>query len=182
MLAAFTCLATIGLVTHHAEPRRVAIFGVFDGHGGKQAATFASRQLLARLQAALPSATVVHEGLAAAAADSGVAGGSRSGGGGGSSSMADELTTLRAQLAELGASEDALASADGADALAAALPAALAAAFAATERDFLTRNQESGTTATVAAVAGWQVLVANVGDSLAFLDTGSEVIQVTQAG
>jgi Protein phosphatase 2C len=38
--------------------------------------------------------------------------------------------------------------------------------------------QESGTTATVAALIGWTVVVANVGDSLAFLDTGSEVVQV----
>jgi Protein phosphatase 2C len=38
--------------------------------------------------------------------------------------------------------------------------------------------QESGTTATVAALVGWTVVVANVGDSLAYLDTGSEVVQV----
>ena len=41
-----------------------------------------------------------------------------------------------------------------------------------------TMLQESGTTATVAALVGWTVVVANVGDSLAFLDTGSEVVQV----
>jgi serine/threonine protein phosphatase PrpC len=33
----------------------------------------------------------------------------------------------------------------------------------------------SGTTATLAIVSGWDLLVANVGDSLAFLDTGREV-------
>lgn len=38
--------------------------------------------------------------------------------------------------------------------------------------------QESGSTATVAAISGWSVIVANVGDSLAYLDTGSEVVQV----
>ena len=36
----------------------------------------------------------------------------------------------------------------------------------------------SGTTATLAALNGWQLLVANVGDSSAYLDTGSEVLQV----
>lgn len=41
-----------------------------------------------------------------------------------------------------------------------------------------TMLQESGTTATVAALVGWTVVVGNVGDSLAFLDTGSEVVQV----
>ena len=38
--------------------------------------------------------------------------------------------------------------------------------------------QVSGTTATVACLAGWQLLVANVGDSCAYLDTGNEVLQV----
>lgn len=37
--------------------------------------------------------------------------------------------------------------------------------------------QTSGTTATVAVLMGWELLVANVGDSLAFLDSGSEVVQ-----
>ena len=36
-----------------AEPIKIALFGVFDGHGGKAAATFASRALLPRLQTAL---------------------------------------------------------------------------------------------------------------------------------
>lgn len=39
--------------------------------------------------------------------------------------------------------------------------------------------QDSGTTATVVAVVGWEVFVANVGDSLAYLDTGSECIRVS---
>ena len=38
--------------------------------------------------------------------------------------------------------------------------------------------QVSGTTATLAAFNGWQLVVANVGDSSAYLDTGSEVLQV----
>lgn len=37
----------------------------------------------------------------------------------------------------------------------------------------------SGTTATVAVVCGHELIVANVGDSLAFVDTGSQVIAVT---
>ena len=38
------------------------------------------------------------------------------------------------------------------------------------------RVQVSGTTATVAIVLGWELLVANVGDSCAYLDTGAEVL------
>jgi hypothetical protein len=41
--------------------------------------------------------------------------------------------------------------------------------------------QVSGTTATVAAVVGWELLVANVGDSCAYLDTGAEVLLVRAA-
>lgn len=40
------------------------------------------------------------------------------------------------------------------------------------------RAQVSGSTATVLAVAGWQAVIANVGDSCAYLDTGSEVVLV----
>lgn len=36
--------------------------------------------------------------------------------------------------------------------------------------------QVSGTTATAAVVVGWELLVANVGDSCAYLDTGAEVL------
>ena len=39
--------------------------------------------------------------------------------------------------------------------------------------------QISGTTATVAVSVGWDVLLASVGDSTAYLDTGAEVIQVS---
>lgn len=38
--------------------------------------------------------------------------------------------------------------------------------------------ERGGTTATLAVVCGWELLVANVGDSCAYLDTGSEVLQV----
>ena len=39
--------------------------------------------------------------------------------------------------------------------------------------------QVSGTTATVAVFLGWDVMLASVGDSTAYLDTGAEVIQVS---
>lgn len=39
--------------------------------------------------------------------------------------------------------------------------------------------QTSGTTATVALIIGDEILVATVGDSLAYLDTGDAVLQVS---
>jgi serine/threonine protein phosphatase PrpC len=41
------------------------------------------------------------------------------------------------------------------------------------------RHRASGTTATLAIVVGWELLVANVGDSAAYLDTGREVLCLT---
>lgn len=37
----------------------------------------------------------------------------------------------------------------------------------------------SGTTATVAAISGWEAVIANVGDSCAYMDTGVEVVLVS---
>lgn len=42
-----------------------------------------------------------------------------------------------------------------------------------------TRHKVSGTTATLAVVVGWELIVANVGDSAAYLDTGREVLAVS---
>ena len=51
-------------------------------------------------------------------------------------------------------------------------------AFEGEDEELQTSGVPGGTTATVAVVCGWQLLVANVGDSLAMLDTGPEVLQV----
>jgi hypothetical protein len=59
------------------------------------------------------------------------------------------------------------------------LPAAIASGFQATDREFKKRSKQSGSTATFAVIVGWELIVGNVGDSWAFLDTGAEVIQVT---
>ena len=40
-------------------------------------------------------------------------------------------------------------------------------------------TQVSGATATVAVIVGWDLVLASVGDSTAYLDTGAEVVQVT---
>ena len=42
-------------------------------------------------------------------------------------------------------------------------------------------TQVSGATATVAVIVGWDLVVASVGDSTAYLDTGAEVVQVSSS-
>lgn len=56
---------------------------------------------------------------------------------------------------------------------------AMHAAFLEANEVSTKRCKASGTTATLAVAVGWELLVASVGDSLAFVDTGSEVIQVS---
>jgi hypothetical protein len=59
------------------------------------------------------------------------------------------------------------------------LPQACATAFRSVDTDAQCRwPQRGGSTATLAVACGWELLVANVGDSCAYLDTGSEVLQV----
>lgn len=59
-------------------------------------------------------------------------------------------------------------------------PQACSAAFKAVDADAQRRWPErGGTTATLAIACGWELLVANVGDSCAYLDTGSEVLQAS---
>ncbi|KAG1675420.1 hypothetical protein FOA52_012339 [Chlamydomonas sp. UWO 241] len=59
------------------------------------------------------------------------------------------------------------------------LPKAMHAAFVEADATIQKRCKTSGTTATLAVAVGWTLTVASVGDSLAYLDTGSEIIQVS---
>jgi len=56
---------------------------------------------------------------------------------------------------------------------------ALSATFMDLNRECCARFAKSGTTATVAVVCGWELLVANVGDSCAYLDTGDQVVRLS---
>jgi len=49
------------------------------------------------------------------------------------------------------------------------------AGFLEADKTCRARFPRSGTTATLAIVVGWEVIVANVGDSAAYLDTGKQV-------
>lgn len=60
-----------------------------------------------------------------------------------------------------------------------AVPQALHAGFVETNRVCVNKFERSGTTATLAVLVGWELIVASVGDSLAFVDTGTEVISVS---
>lgn len=61
------------------------------------------------------------------------------------------------------------------DALVHRLPSAMRRAFLQCNQEILQKCKTSGTTATLAVICGWELIVAAVGDSLAYLDTGSQV-------
>src|SRR5690349_11172621 len=63
--------------------------------------------------------------------------------------------------------------------LLAPLMQALFAGFLEADKICRQRHKVSGTTATLAVAVGWELFVANVGDSAAYLDTGKEVIAVS---
>ncbi|XP_024023258.1 probable protein phosphatase 2C 15 [Morus notabilis] len=60
-----------------------------------------------------------------------------------------------------------------------ALPRALVAGFVKTDKEFQSRGETSGTTATFVIVDGWTVTVASVGDSRCILDTQGGVSTLT---
>ncbi|GIL48008.1 hypothetical protein Vafri_4730, partial [Volvox africanus] len=144
----------------------VSAFGIFDGHGGRMAAQHAAKQLLPLVagfaeRAVSPDAPISAEQLAA------------------EGYLAAEESSVVA-----GAAEDEAALGRGRvmaaqDALIARLPKALHAGFVQCDEDVISRHKTSGTTATLAVQVGWELLVANVGDSLAYLDTGSEIVVVS---
>ncbi|KAJ9534802.1 hypothetical protein QJQ45_017232, partial [Haematococcus lacustris] len=65
------------------------------------------------------------------------------------------------------------------DAMIERLPKALHAGFRAADAECQRRFKEGGTTATLALLVGWELVVATVGDSCAYLDTGGMIIQVS---
>ncbi|DBA81256.1 TPA: hypothetical protein ACH3X2_006882 [Trebouxia sp. C0005] len=126
------------------------VFGVFDGHGGKQAANFAAKHVLPTLQQELAEITLTPD-----------------------EAVPEELEAY-SQLSD----EDKLAW-HTQDALVQQLPAALVKSFQKVQEQFHENTQISGATATVAVIVGWDLVVASVGDSTAYLDTGAEVVQVS---
>lgn len=60
------------------------------------------------------------------------------------------------------------------------LRAAVALALAAVERKFAAAGISSGATCTIVLQTGWLITVANLGDSSAYVDTGSDVVGLTE--
>ncbi|KAJ0981495.1 hypothetical protein J5N97_009750 [Dioscorea zingiberensis] len=63
----------------------------------------------------------------------------------------------------------------------AALPRALVSGFVKTDKEFLDRAQDSGTTATFVIIDGWVVTVASVGDSLCILESAEGSVHFLSA-
>jgi serine/threonine protein phosphatase PrpC len=128
-------------------------FGVFDGHGGKQVATFASNMVLKNTMAIMDSGSTAHV-----------------------SDLHNLHTTdlLSAETGIVGVVDVGVWQAQAA--FVDRLPQALVQAFIQTDKESHRRFNRGGTTATVAVLCGWELVVANVGDSLAYLDTGTEVL------
>ena len=68
---------------------------------------------------------------------------------------------------------------EAAERFVASLPRALSGGFRALDDACRQSELGSGTTATVAMVVGWELVVASVGDSLAYFSTGSQILQVS---
>jgi hypothetical protein len=58
-------------------------------------------------------------------------------------------------------------------------PGLLDSTFKRVHADFVSKHPQSGTTATVLFFCGHELVTANVGDSLAYVDTGTQVLLVT---
>ncbi|KAK9844809.1 hypothetical protein WJX74_007066 [Apatococcus lobatus] len=129
--------------------------GVFDGHGGKAAGQYTAKHLMPAVTSGL------REGSSKMTAQR-------------EASEGLDLDGLQSDLA--GGDIDAWQLQDAA---VEQLPEALSHAFQRVQQDFFTSSKQSGTTATLVTLVGWDVFVANVGDSCAYLDTGSEVLQVS---
>lgn len=58
---------------------------------------------------------------------------------------------------------------------------AITEALSSLERAWRRRNMPSGCSITLALVGGWLLTVANVGDALAYLDSGAKIIEMTKS-
>jgi len=149
----------------------VGVWGVFDGHGGKQAATYASHALYkytAEFVASAPEAKATADGISSPLSF-------------GIPEKSDNHPALYApgftrQLTKPGVLETFGLQLEYMKRLPSAVHAAFLKADEQARKQF---QQGGGTTATMAFLCGWQLLVASVGDSQAYLDTGSEVLSVS---
>ena len=130
----------------------VSAWGVFDGHGGRQVATFASHTLLKSIAEYCADPFPVHE----------------------KAPLSGDMP-----LGLPHASDDDVMEWKLQNELIRRLPNAIQKSFLECDAAACKRFANGGTTATVALLCGWQLIVANVGDSCAYLDTGAEVLAVS---
>eukprot|EP00890_Picochlorum_soloecismus_P002192 jgi/Picsp_1/2974/NSC_01198-R1_protein phosphatase 2c 15 len=130
----------------------LSAWGVFDGHGGRQVATFASHTLLKSI-AEYCSVPCPVEEKAPLSSDMPL---------GLPHTCDDDVMEWKLQ-----------------NELIRRLPGAIEKSFLECDATACKRFANGGTTATIALLCGWQLIVANVGDSCAYLDTGSEVLAVS---
>lgn len=143
----------------------VSAWGIFDGHGGKQVATYASNAMLKEIMAAAEEPCVPV--LAGPPVDK-------------TNIPSIDLPSVPASRVEEEEEEEAKEEYYLQAELARRLPTALTQAFIQCNAEAQRRFKSGGgTTATVAMAVGWELIVANVGDSLAFLDTGAEVLAIS---
>ncbi|KXZ45179.1 hypothetical protein GPECTOR_57g469 [Gonium pectorale] len=135
----------------------------FDGHGGRTASQHAAKQLLPLVAKYAERAL----GPEPASDRQQLADGGYLEPGDEGSEAGEDSALARARVAAVQ------------DALIARLPKALHAGFVECDAEVISRYKESGTTATLAVQVGWELLVANVGDSLAYLDTGAEIVAIS---
>jgi len=130
----------------------LSAWGVFDGHGGRQVATFASHTLLKSIAEHCSVPCPVQDG-APLSGDMPL---------GLLHTCDDDVMEWRLQ-----------------NELIRRLPDAIQKSFLECDATACKRFANGGTTATIALLCGWQLIVANVGDSCAYLDTGAEVLAVS---
>ncbi|KAK9843409.1 hypothetical protein WJX81_000772 [Elliptochloris bilobata] len=165
-----------------------AAFGVFDGHGGKFAAAHAAKQLLEHVMSAVdrgPPDLPAPDPMGGSPADGAAEGSGLISSGASTHGPAQGAPDAGRAAASAGVPREATGSTRTLwrlqDELLRRLPQACVEGFAEADCEISRRagGHGGGTTAVVAVAVGWELLVASVGDSLAVLDTGSEVLQVS---
>jgi serine/threonine protein phosphatase PrpC len=159
----------------HSTNAHFGAWGVFDGHGGRQVATYASHSLIKFVAeyCGHPLASNELDELHPSSDDCE------------SDDILCSPRVLDDSSQRIDAVEHILQNEPAVDEWSAQcefmkrLPIAVRRAFLKCDEMACKQFAHGGTTGTVAFLCGWQLLVANVGDSCAYLDTGSEVLAVS---
>eukprot|EP01025_Chloroclados_australasicus_P005025 TRINITY_DN11411_c0_g1_i7.p2 TRINITY_DN11411_c0_g1~~TRINITY_DN11411_c0_g1_i7.p2 ORF type:complete len:965 (-),score=168.61 TRINITY_DN11411_c0_g1_i7:3538-6432(-) len=153
-----------------------SVFGICDGHGGKQASTIASERLVFHVQQYLKNLPI-SDVLSSDDENTDIEG------------LDTDIDQI---LQDLFSQEQASGCEDEEestklsevqirkqwkieDEMMRVLPSVLHTAFVNVDKECKEQCQQSGTTATLLVMVGWQVVVASVGDSYCYMDTGKSI-------